>query len=58
MDDTTLDDYYADQDFTFEEMFAIVKGKKANGMPLTTAKEEMMDDFIRQWVDAFGTDSL
>ena len=58
MDDTTLDDYYADQGFTFEEMFAIVKGKKANGMPLTTAREEMMDDFIRQWVDAFGTDSL
>lgn len=58
MDDTTLDDYYADQDFTFEEMFAIVKGKKANGMPLTTAKEEMMDNFIRQWVDMFGSDSL
>lgn len=58
MDDTTLDDYYADQDFTFEEMFAIVKGKKANGMPLTTAKEEMMDNFIKDWVDMFGSDSL
>ena len=58
MDDTTLDEFYADQDFTFEEMFVIVKGKKAHGIPLTTAKEEMMDNFIREWADAFGSDSI
>jgi len=58
MDDTTLDDYYADQEQTFLETFAVVKGKLANGIPMTTAKEEMMEDFIKDWLDIYGEETV
>lgn len=58
MDDTSLDDYYADKQSTFEDVLAVVKGKIAAKMPMTTAKEELCEDFIQQWVDAFGYESL
>lgn len=58
MNDTTLDEYYLDQQLTFGDVFAIVKGKMANKIPMTTAKENVMEDFINDWVDIFGYDSL
>lgn len=58
MGDTTLDEYYLDQQLTFGDVFAIVKGKMANKLPMTTAKEEMMEDFINDWAELFGYESL
>lgn len=54
----TETDIYADQEQTFLETFAVVKGKMANGIPMTTAKEELMEDFIKDWVDLFGFDTI
>lgn len=58
MNETSLDDYYADQQSTFEEVLAVVRGKMAAKKPMTTAKEELIEDFVRQWVDAFGYETL
>ena len=53
-----LDEHYLDQQLTFGDVFAIVKGKMANKLPMMTAKEEMMEDFINDWAELFGYDSL
>ncbi len=58
INDTTLDNYYEDADTTFTEAFAIVRHKMLNNIPLTTAKQELMDDFIKEWTELFGYDSL
>lgn len=47
-------DLYADQEQTFTETFAVVKGRMANNMPMSTAKEELMEDFIKEWSELFG----
>ena len=54
MEDTELrnDDYYKQQ--TLTGAIAVVIGKRANKMPLMTAKEEMADDFIEEWSELFG----
>lgn len=54
MDDTTFDEFYLDQQLTFGDVFAIVKGKMANKLPMTTAKEEFLEDVIEDAVDLFG----
>ena len=51
-----LDEYYLDQQLTFGDVFAIVKGKMANKLPMTTAKEEFLEDVIEDAVDLFGYD--
>ena len=56
MNDTTLDEHYLDQQLTFGDVFAIVKGKMANKIPMTTAKEEWCEDIIEDAVDLFGYD--
>lgn len=43
---------------TFKENYAIVRYKKTHNEPMTTAKQEMMEDFIEDWTDLFGYDSL
>lgn len=50
----TETDIYADQDQTFLETFAVVKGKIINGIPMMTAKEEFVEDVIRDWAELFG----
>lgn len=55
---TTLDDYYEDAEMSFADVFAIVKGKMANKLPMTTAKEEAMKAIIEAWTETFGYDSL
>lgn len=39
---------------TFTEVFAAVKYKITNNIPMSTAKEELMDDFIKEWSADFG----
>lgn len=48
----------ADENMKFEEILAIVKYKIANKIPMTTAREELMEEFLMTWCDAFGTDSV
>ena len=47
-------DLYADQEQTFLETFAVVKGKLAAGIPMTTAREEFINSVIADWSDLFG----
>lgn len=56
--DTQLDNYYEDAEMSFTDVFAIVKGKMVNKLPMTTAKEELMKELIEEWVGHFGYDSL
>lgn len=39
---------------SFTEIFAVVKYKIQNNLPMTTAKEELMEDFIKKWAEDFG----
>lgn len=41
---------------TFIEVAAAVIFKIQNKIPMTTAKEELMEDFIEDWSEAFGFD--
>lgn len=54
----TEEDIYSDQQITLQEAIAIVIGKRAACLPITGAKEELADKFIKEWVDTFGIDSL
>lgn len=46
------------EDATFIDVFSIVRGKTAKGLPMTTPKEEAMLEFIKEWCDTFGYKSL
>ncbi len=54
----TEEDIYSDQQITLQEAVAIVIGKRAAGLPISGIREELADEFIKQWVEAFGVDSL
>lgn len=41
---------------TFIEVAAAVIFKIQNKIPMMTAKEEMMEDFLEDWSEAFGFD--
>ena len=43
---------------TFTEVFAAVKYKIINKLPMSTAKEELMENFIKDWVDVFEYETL
>ena len=43
---------------SFTEVFAAVKYKITNNLPMTTAKEELMENFVKEWVDAFGYEAM
>lgn len=43
---------------TFTEIFSVVRYKMQNYLPMTTAREELMENFIKDWADAFGYESL
>ena len=42
----------------FTEVFAAVIYKIKNKLPMLTAREELMENFIKDWVDAFGYEAL
>jgi len=42
---------------TLSEAIAIVIGKRAAGIPITGAKEELVDKFIAEWAASFGVSS-
>ena len=48
-----MEEYYADVESTFMDVFSIVIGKMVKGLPMTTAKEEAMLEFIKEWTDTF-----
>lgn len=39
---------------TFTEVFAAVKYKITNNIPMATAKEELMESFLQEWAEDFG----
>lgn len=43
---------------SFYEVFVAVKYKILNKIPMSTAKEEMMEDFINDWSELFGFESV
>ena len=43
---------------TFTEIFAVVKYKIEHNLPMMTAKEELMEDFINDWAEIFGYETL
>lgn len=49
-----MEEYYADAESNFMEVFATVRGKMAQGLPMTTPKEEEMLEFIKKWSETFG----
>ena len=53
-----MEEYYADVESTFMDVFATVRGKMVQGLPMTTPKEEAMLEFIKKWTDTFGYRSL
>ena len=46
------------EDATFMDVYATVRGKMAQGLPMTTPKEEEMLKFIQAWCETFGYRSL
>lgn len=53
-----MEEYYADVESNFMDVFATVRGKMAKGLPMTTVKEEEMMKFIKRWCETFGYGSL
>ena len=53
-----MEEYYSDVESSFMDVFATVRCKMAQGLPMTTPKEEAMLDFIKHWCDTFGYKSL
>ena len=53
-----MEEYYVDVESNFMEVFATVRGKMAQGLPMTTAKEKEMFEMIKRWCDTFGYISL
>ena len=43
---------------TFTEVFAAVTYKIKNNLPMLTAREELMENFIKDWTDSFGYEAL
>ena len=50
----TETDIYADQELTLTEAIAVVLGKLAAHIPVAGAKEELAEDFIKEWAETFG----
>ena len=53
-----MEEFYSDVEASFMDVFSIVRGKMAQGLPMTTAKEKEMFEFIKQWCETFGYGSL
>jgi hypothetical protein len=43
---------------TFIEVLLAVIRKMRTGIPMMTAKDELMEDFIEQWVDIYGDETV
>lgn len=39
------------------EVIAIVRGKKANNIPMLTAQEELCEDYLQEWSQLFGSEN-
>lgn len=53
-----MEEYYADVKSSFMDVFATVRGKMSQGIPMTTLKEKAMAEFIKKWCESFGYKSL
>lgn len=53
----TETELYAGQGMTLTEAIAVVIGKRAAGIPMLTAREEVADDFITEWAELFGAET-
>lgn len=47
-----------EQNQTFTETLAIVKYKIENKIPMAAAKEELVEDFINDWAEIFGYNTI
>lgn len=54
--DNAFDTVYRNPESTIDEVIAIVKFKIANNIPMTTAKEEFVEDILKDAIDLFGYD--
>lgn len=54
MEDTEIRNNDADQGMTLTEVLAVVIYKIANRIPMTTAREELCEEFLLTWADSFG----
>lgn len=45
-------------DRTLIEVLLAVIRKMRNGVPMMTAKEELVSDYIEQWVDIYGEETV
>lgn len=52
--DNTFDTVYRNPESTIDDVIAIVKFKIANNVPMLTAKEEFVEDLLKDAVDTFG----
>ena len=55
---TFLDERDMEDTRSFDEVFVAVKYKIINKMPMLTAKEKLMENFVKDWTDAFGFEAL
>ena len=53
-----MEEYYADVEASFMDVFATVRGKMSQGLPMTTDKEKEMLKFIKAWCESFRYWSL
>ena len=53
-----LDERYMEDTRDFDEVFAAVKYKILNKMPMSTAKEKFVEQMIMDAVDSFGYDFI
>ena len=53
-----MEEYYSDVEASFMDVYATVRGKMAQGLQMTTAKEKEMLKFIQAWCETFGYNEL
>lgn len=54
MNHTMFDTVYREPEQTLDDVIAVVKYKIANKMPMMTAKEEFVEDLLKDTIDTFG----
>ena len=57
MSDSYLESVQQNNNKPLTEVIAIVRGKKANNIPMLTAQEELCEDYIKEWADLFGAEN-
>lgn len=54
MNNTMFDTVYREPEQSLDDVIAVVKYKIANNVPMLTAREEFVEDLLKDAVDTFG----